>query len=930
MAASNKGNAEQFRICYFADAFYGSRPGWLSTARPPPTVFEVPHAPHARFVLTLEIKTSVLKEDDEAERTGYINVAFVLTERAPTAPDAEVTTEAVYSQHLTHCQYRSSYADMMVSLRDGEPEVNAQGVLFGSKAPSAADTASIIMQIRTKLSGPMYQAVGMDGEVVGPTNVDVLERDFSACLMPFTYEMYLDVLNGAIERLRDICQDSKDQKSQDQGTGNLSRARANLPKAFSETPTSMGTCIQPRDSESMADAHVYAPLDLSKDSIRLLRLYNGDPGTEIRCEIIESYLSKSEGIPYEALSYTWEGGLTNDSPCILLDGQVFPVTRNLFQALSSLRLPNEDRLLWIDAICINQADHCEKGHQVGQMRHVYQNAERVLIWLGPGTNDTDQLLDTMGVWEKRSHELQKTLPNEKALWKPTVAQLGGLTGSNESGSSRRLQAHVQQMSCGLKSISSKIFSVMPRLMRMDVDDHTQAVLDVMPGPLRKESWWNFDHKLVTLLRKFKDSKATLEHDRIYAFLGIASDAPDLRIDYGCPFQQVVDRAVSVLTLGDAGLGHLIGKRFEPKFPVFFYDLTDTDSFAIRAVALALSGPEKKFLDCLLETPAMRSIAKKALGVWKGDPLYFVSLDYNIFGRVAQYDVELSPQKLFEAGLAICNHYIRNSVLGSEELSKRIVSNTFDITELLCDLQDLLLHPRNGTLNMEWILPAVVRQGYHYQLQLLLEFAIAHGSKLIDYNRRELQICLGYGIEGGHENLLWEAVESGNSETLNILLSRRTSTSQKYLESLTSMLVHVCGTGDEAMLFLLIESGADVEGFMESSERSPLLAAIKNNHPGVVWILAGRGADLGYRDEQGLTPLHHAELLNHGECVLALILYGADEFAKDLLGFTPWQLNPSQPGTCEGRRSKRAISYLFSTVEEKEKHRYIALLEGRDE
>ena len=76
----------------------------------------------------------------------------------------------------------------------------------------------------------------------------------------------------------------------------------------------MGTCIQPRDSESMADAHVYAPLDLSKDSIRLLRLYNGDPGTEIRCEIIESYLSKSEGIPYEALSYTWEGGLTNDSP----------------------------------------------------------------------------------------------------------------------------------------------------------------------------------------------------------------------------------------------------------------------------------------------------------------------------------------------------------------------------------------------------------------------------------------------------------------------------------------------------------------------------------------------------------------------------------------------------------------------------------------
>ncbi|KAK8093463.1 hypothetical protein PG997_000148 [Apiospora hydei] len=219
MASSNN---QQFRLCYLADAYYGSRPNWPSTARPPPTVFEVPHAPNSRFVLTLETKTSFRKEDGESP-TGYINVAFILTERVPTAPDAEVTTNATYSQHLTHSQYRASYADMLTTgLRDGGPEVHARGVLFGgdkNKAPSAADTAAVVMQIRTKLSGLMYQAVGMDGEVVGSTNIDVLERDFSACLMPFTYEMYLDVLNDAIERLRGMCQEGENENNKDLKSG---------------------------------------------------------------------------------------------------------------------------------------------------------------------------------------------------------------------------------------------------------------------------------------------------------------------------------------------------------------------------------------------------------------------------------------------------------------------------------------------------------------------------------------------------------------------------------------------------------------------------------------------------------------------------------------------------------------------------------------
>ncbi len=41
--------------------------------------------------------------------------------------------------------------------------------------------------------------------------------------------------------------------------------------------------------------------------------------------------------------------------------------------------------MWADAICINQYDDTEKGHQVKRMGSVYENAEEVWLWLGKDT-----------------------------------------------------------------------------------------------------------------------------------------------------------------------------------------------------------------------------------------------------------------------------------------------------------------------------------------------------------------------------------------------------------------------------------------------------------------------------------------------------------------------------------------------------------------
>jgi hypothetical protein len=91
-------------------------------------------------------------------------------------------------------------------------------------------------------------------------------------------------------------------------------------------------------------------------------------------------ISLSEDVYYEAVSYTW-GDLSNLRP-ITLAGFDWHVTNNLEIALQHFRYRHAVRRLWVDSLCINQQDNQERLHQVNLMRFVYQNAGRVLVWLG--------------------------------------------------------------------------------------------------------------------------------------------------------------------------------------------------------------------------------------------------------------------------------------------------------------------------------------------------------------------------------------------------------------------------------------------------------------------------------------------------------------------------------------------------------------------
>lgn len=62
--------------------------------------------------------------------------------------------------------------------------------------------------------------------------------------------------------------------------------------------------------------------------------------------------------------------------------------------------------MWIDAICINQNDNQERGHQIAHMRSIYHRASRVMIWLGESDDTSDAAMDYM---RSEAHE-DDTLP----------------------------------------------------------------------------------------------------------------------------------------------------------------------------------------------------------------------------------------------------------------------------------------------------------------------------------------------------------------------------------------------------------------------------------------------------------------------------------------------------------------------------------------
>jgi hypothetical protein len=135
--------------------------------------------------------------------------------------------------------------------------------------------------------------------------------------------------------------------------------------AESSPSASLATAASPSGSASSIDQPLLTPR-----SIRVLAIEPGTFRQTIHCSLKLVQLDEAGSLPYEALSYVW-GPPTPAVPIVCNEIQM-NVTPNLGAALQRLRYSDLTRILWVNAICINQKDLDERAQQVSIMGDVYE------------------------------------------------------------------------------------------------------------------------------------------------------------------------------------------------------------------------------------------------------------------------------------------------------------------------------------------------------------------------------------------------------------------------------------------------------------------------------------------------------------------------------------------------------------------------------
>jgi hypothetical protein len=175
------------------------------------------------------------------------------------------------------------------------------------------------------------------------------------------------------------------------------------------------------------------------ENIRVLKLHparNLDDPIHCSLEVLSLDGIESKNSPYDALSYVWGSPPVRNQE-IICDKFTLLVTENCRTALQYLRLPSKIRVLWVDAICIDQSTVLERNHQVQLMGAVYKRARKVLIWIGSGNQEIWKLVSRARfigrykLWEVNHDRVERS---RKVIW--TGELYAALPNSSETKQGR--------------------------------------------------------------------------------------------------------------------------------------------------------------------------------------------------------------------------------------------------------------------------------------------------------------------------------------------------------------------------------------------------------------------------------------------------------------------------------------------------------------
>ncbi|KAH7041174.1 heterokaryon incompatibility protein-domain-containing protein [Microdochium trichocladiopsis] len=295
----------------------------------------------------------------------------------------------------------------------------------------------------------------------------------------------------------------------------------------------------------------YSQLDHGGNFFRVARLKAAkERGAEIDCDLVDAQIG--DGTDYEAVSYTW--GTDKDADFVVINEERLGIGLNLSLILRDLRLVNEDRVLWIDAICIDQGNIPERSHQVQRMGDIFRFARQVLFCVGRPTEMTDLLFavlrelhtclvdgdheptDSRSTAEARSTDVLRILQKRHYALMPRVQQ--GFDIIFQQSWFYRVwivqevaNAGQGRIHCGSPSLATDVFLAGLRFFNVTPPPHCQQILDMLPGQNRTAD----RQPLFSLLQRLAASQASDARDKVWALLDLCSDLEAktaLKPDYG--------------------------------------------------------------------------------------------------------------------------------------------------------------------------------------------------------------------------------------------------------------------------------------------------------------------------------------------------------------------------------------------------------------
>ncbi|KAI0406752.1 HET-domain-containing protein [Xylaria palmicola] len=353
---------------------------------------------------------------------------------------------------------------------------------------------------------------------------------------------------------------------------------------------------------------MYQKLDPDSKCIRVLELLPGMFDNDLR--VILRTVSLDDKPSYEALSYTWGGRTEGRSLKIWQNtkwiprSSELPITDNLFKALRRLRKLSKARVLWVDAVCINQDDVDERSAQVALMAEIYSNATSTAIWLGDvedtNVHDTDmsagqkalQLASSilpMGLlWNSdclpMDHAIQTTTPSwkdrgwiiqEYALSRQPYFQFGSKTRMIDQASPYGGQQGGAIPDSGL-ILEKKIF--FPGLGGLTV---RLKKLDLIKAEMERGKSMSLYHAALAT----GASETTDARDKVYSLLSFLNPIERglIHPDYRASMEIVFSRATYASLKGPTALAILELIKFDVSgapstLPTWTYDFRTSDPY----------------------------------------------------------------------------------------------------------------------------------------------------------------------------------------------------------------------------------------------------------------------------------------------------------------------------------------------------------------